>query len=150
MIFKRNKIYWYNFRWTIRNADGATENFRIVRSARTGNPNDARDVESGHRHALRLGEVHPNDPWPKPVAAPVSFRPFAKRFLEHVKMHNKPGTHTFYETCLGRILNFAGIADAPLDAVTGVVVSRYARYRQEVPKNSAVTINGDRRDSHSL
>jgi integrase len=44
-----------------------------------------------------------------------------------------------------KILTFAAIADAPLDAITGDVVSRYARYRQEVPENSAVTVNGDLR-----
>jgi integrase len=145
VIFKRSRIYWYNFRWTIRNADGTTENFRIVRSAKTGNPNDARDVEAEHRRALRLGEVHPNDPWPKPVAVAqsVTFRFFAKEFLQHVKTQRKPGTHTFYGVCLDRLLTFAGIADAPLNAITSEVVSRYARYRQEVPKNSIVTVNGD-------
>ncbi len=35
MLYKRGKTYWYNFRWSLRNADGTTENFRIVKSART-------------------------------------------------------------------------------------------------------------------
>jgi integrase len=95
---------------------------------------------------LRLGEIHPNDPWPKPAAnAPPIFRAFAKEFLQYVKTHTKPGTHTFYEGSLGRLLAFAAIADAPLNAITGDLAGRYARHRQEVAENSVVTVNGDLR-----
>ena len=73
------------------------------------------------------------------------FRAFAKEFLQYAKTHTKPGTHTFYSVCLERLLTFAAIADAPLDAITGETVSRYARHRQEVPENSVVTVNGDLR-----
>ena len=73
------------------------------------------------------------------------FRAFAKEFLQYAKTHTKPGTHTFYSVCLERLLTFAAIADAPLDAITGEMVSRYARHRQEVPENSVVTVNGDLR-----
>jgi integrase len=146
MIYKRGKAYWYNFRWTIRNADGTNESFRIVKSAKTQNRDDARDVENEHRRALRLGEIHPNDPWPKPTtSAPPIFRAFAKEFLQYAKTHTKPGTVTFYEGCLERLLAFAAIADAPLDAITGDVAARYARHRQEVAENSVVTVNGDLR-----
>ena len=93
-----------------------------------------------------LGEIHPNDPWPKPAAsAPPIFRAFSKEFLQYAKTHTKPGTHTFYSVCLDRLLTFAAIADAPLNAITGETVSRYARHRQEVPENSVVTVNGDLR-----
>lgn len=51
----------------------------------------------------------------------------------------------FYAGCIERLLAFAAIADAPLDAITGDLVSKYARHRQEVPKNSIVTVNGDLR-----
>jgi integrase len=146
MIWKRGKTYWYNFRWTIKQADGNSEHFRIVRSAKTANKNDAKDVENEHRRALRLGEVHPRAPWPKPkTSAPPTFRAFSKEFLSHSKTHTKPGTQTFYTTCLERLQAFAQIADAPLDAITGDVVSRYVRHRQEVAENSVVTINGDLR-----
>lgn len=146
MIYKRGKVYWYNFRWSIRQADGTVENFRIVKSARTHKRKDAEDAENEHKRALRLGEIHPNDPWPKPAAsAPPIFRAFAKEFLQYIKTQRKPGTHTFYDVCLDRLLTFAAIADAPLDAITGDLVSRYARHRQEVAKNSVVTVNGDLR-----
>jgi len=146
MIYKRGKAYWYNFRWSIKNADGTNESFRIVKSARTQKRKDAEEAENEHRRALRLGEIHPNDPWPKPaITAPPVFRAFAKEFLQYAKTHTKPGTHIFYSVCLDRLLTFAAIADAPLNAITGETVSRYARHRQEVPKNSVVTVNGDLR-----
>ena len=106
----------------------------------------AGDVEREHRRALSLGQAQPNAPWPKATtSAPPLFRAFAKEFLQYAKTHTKPGTHTFYDVALNRLLTFAGIADAPLDAITGETVSRYARHRQEVPGNSVVTVNGDLR-----
>jgi integrase len=146
MLYKRGKVYWYNFRWSIKQADGTLESFRIRQSAKTQNRNAAKDVEEEHHRALRLGEIHPNDPWPKAATiGPPIFRVFAKEFLQYAKTNTKPGTHTFYSVCLDRLLTFAAIADAPLDAITGETVSRYARHRQEVPENSVVTVNGDLR-----
>lgn len=146
MIYKRGKVYWYNFRWSLKHEDGTVEGFRIRQSARTRKRKDAEDAENEHKRALRLGEIHPNDPWPKPAASgPPVFRAFAKEFLAYAKTHTKPGTHTFYEVCLDRLLTFASIADAQLNAITGDLVSRYARYRQDVPKNSVITVNGDLR-----
>ena len=146
MIYKRGKAYSYNFRWSIRHEDGTVENFRIRQSAKTHKRKEAEDAENEHKRALRLGEIHPNDPWPKPAAsAPPVFRAFAKEFLQYAKTHTKPGTQTFYGVCLDRLSTFAAIADAPLDAITGETVSRYARHRQEVPKNSVITVNGDLR-----
>jgi integrase len=146
MIYKRGKAYWYNFRWTIKNADGSKESFRIVKSARAKNREDAKDAEDEHRRALRLGQIHPRDPWPQTTtSAPPIFRAFSKEFLQYAKTHTKPGTVTFYEGCLDRLLAFAAIADAPLDAITGEQASRYARHREQVAKNSVVTVNGDLR-----
>jgi integrase len=146
VIYRRGKAYWYNFRWTIRNTDGTKESFRIVKSARTKNKTDAQDAEDEHRRALRLGQIHPRDPWPQVrTSAPPIFRAFTKEFLQYAKTHTKDGTYKFYSDCLDRLLAFASIADAPLNAITGDLASRYARHRQEVAKNSVVTINGDMR-----
>lgn len=146
MIYKRGKVYWYNFRWSLKHEDGTVESFRIVKSAKTQKRKDAQDAEDEHRRALRLGEIHPNDSWPKVATiGPPVFRAFAKEFLQYAKSHTKPGTHTFYGVCLDRILNFAAIADAPMDKITGETVNRYARHRQEVAENSVVTVNGDLR-----
>ncbi|MGA2990098.1 MAG: site-specific integrase [Candidatus Korobacteraceae bacterium] len=148
MVYRRKKggYYSYNFRWTLNSADGTNESFRIRRCAKTTNKERAKEIEDEHRRALRLGEVHPNDPWPKVTAsAPPAFRSFAKEFLADAKANKKEGTCRFYAGSLERLLAFAAIADAPLDAITGETVSRYVRYRQEVAKNSVVTVNGDLR-----
>jgi integrase len=146
MIFKRGKSLWYKFRWRVKHDDGAAENFMIRRPAKVRNRKDATDVEREHRRALSLGQVHPNDPWPKPAASgPPIFRTFAKEFLKYAETNTKTGTYTFYKVSLDRVLSFAAIADATLDAITGDLVSRYARYRQETAKNSVVTVNGDLR-----
>ena len=146
MVYKRGKSLWYKFRWCVKHEDGTKENFMIRRPAKVRNRNDAKDVEREHRRALSLGQIHPNDPWPKAATiGPPIFRAFAKEFLQYAETHTKPGTHTFYSVCLERLLTFAAIADAPLDAITGETVSRYARHRQEVPENSVITVNGDLR-----
>lgn len=146
MLYRRGKTWSYNFRWSIKHEDGTVENFRIRQSAKTHKRKDAEEAENEHKRALRLGEIHPNDPWPKPAAsAPPVFRTFAKEFVQYCTTHTKPGTRTFYDVCLGRLLTFAAIADATLDAITGETVSRYARHRQEVPENSVVTVNADLR-----
>ncbi len=147
MIYKRGKAYWYNFRWTITNEDGTKANFRIRKPAKAAKKlKEAEAMEREHMQALASGKIHPNDPWPMPLSiAPPVFRAFAKDFLQYAKTHTKPGTHTFYDVCLDRILTFAAIADAPIDKITGETVNRYARHRQEVAKNSVVTVNGDLR-----
>jgi integrase len=146
MIYKRGNSLWYKFRYTIKNEDGSKSDFMVRRPAKVRNRKDAKDVEREHRRALSLGQLHPNDPWPMATtSAPPVFRAFAQEFLQYANTHTKPGTHTFYSVCLDRLLTFAAIADAPLDAITGDLVSRYARHRQEVPKNSVITVNGDLR-----
>ncbi len=151
MIFKRGKSLWYKFRWRVKNMDGSSENYMIRRPAKVRNRADAKDVEREHRRALSLGQVHHNDPWPKPaVSGPPIFRAFAKEFLKYAETHTKPGTYTFYSGGIERVLAFAAIADATLDAITGDLVSRYARHRQEVAKNSVVTVNGDLRTIRRL
>ena len=146
MLVKRGTVWHYNFRTSLRHKDGTVETFRIRQSAKTGKRKDAEIVEGNHKAALRNGEIHPLDPWPKPEAAASAaplFKNFSKEFLTHIKAHKKESTHTFYNTCLNRILTFASIADAPLDKITSEIVSRYIRHRTEVAKNSLTTVNCD-------
>ncbi len=152
MIYKRRKVCWYKFKWSVGLEDGTKQQFVIRRSARTGNKRDAKDVEDEHRRALRLGEIHPLDPWPKPPApeAPV-FREFSKRFLEYAELHTKPGTHRFYEECLDRVLLFTPLADARLSDVTGELIAKYARWRRgQAAGNSLATVNAELRTLRRL
>ena len=147
MIYKRGKSLWYKFRWSMKHEDGTKEDFMIRRPAKVRNRKDANDVEREHRRALSLGQVHPNDPWPKPtVSAPPVFRAFAPEFRQYAKTHTKPGTHKFYDDCLERLLAFAPIADSPLNAITGDLASKYARHRQE--GSQKLYRHGKRRPAH--
>ncbi len=147
MLYKRGKVYWYNFRWSIKTdrRDGG----ELPHSAVCQDTEQERCKECGggaSAGAEAWARFTRMIPGPKPAtSAPPIFRAFAKEFLQYAKTHTKPGTHTFYSVCLDRLLTFAAIADAPLDAITGETVSRYARHRQEVPENSVVTVNGDLR-----
>jgi integrase len=144
MIYKRGRVCWYRFKWSLKREDGTREHFLIQRSAKTGNSRKAGEVEEEHRSALRFGLVHPNDPWPKTtLAAPPTFRIFSERFKKHISAHTKDGTVRFYEACLARVLNFSAIADVPLTEISSELLSRYAQYRQSIAENSVVTVNGD-------
>jgi integrase len=146
MAYKRGGVYWYKIRWTTISKEGAKTSYVIRKSAHTRNIRRAREVEEEHRRALRLGQVHPRDPWPQlSASAPPQFRAFAKEFLEYAKTQTKAGTLRFYEGCLQRLLTFGAIANAPLDNINGELASRYVRHRQELGKNSIVTVNGDLR-----
>jgi hypothetical protein len=70
MIYKRGQTFWYKFNWSIRQRDGTLKSFLVRRSARTKVAMEAEEVEHEHRRAIRLGEVHPLDPWPKPGRHP--------------------------------------------------------------------------------
>lgn len=149
MLYKRGGVYWYKFRWTIKGDNSERENYLIRKSAKAQNKKKAGEVEDEHRRALRLGQIHPADPWPapRPQAPQVpTVREFQKRFLEYVGAQKKPGTKRFYEICVNRVLNYAPLADAVLSTVTGELISKYAQWRKNASANeSVVTINGELR-----
>ena len=149
MIYKRGGVYWYKFRWTVKDAEGTSQNFRIRKSARTGNLKHAREAEEEHRRALRLGDIHPSDPWPapKPKAPQVpTVSEFSNQFLAYVEVHKKLGTKVFYETCVNRVLKFAPLADSLITEVTGELIGKYAQWRRNTKANESVlTVNGELR-----
>jgi hypothetical protein len=100
MIFQRGHTYWYKFTWSIKQRDGSSRSFLIRRSARTRIATEAEEVEHEHRRALRLGEIHPLDPWPKPLApeAPL-LRDFSVRFLKYVRLHVKESQLRILRSC---------------------------------------------------
>jgi hypothetical protein len=51
------------------NETALRSHFLCADSARTKIDTEAEEVEHEHRRALRLDEVHPLDPWPKPPAS---------------------------------------------------------------------------------
>ena len=147
MIYKRGHKCWYRFKWTVKLPDGTRENHLIQRSSRTGNKQKAREVEEEHRRALRLGQVHPSDPWPpvRPPAVPT-IRVFSDQFLAYARIHTKPGTSRFYKACVANLLRFSPLADCCLNSVRGELASKYVRWRQAFLKPPSVQrINGELR-----
>src|SRR5438034_2015135 len=149
MIYKRGAVYWYKFRWTVKRQQVASENYRIRKSARTSNLKRAREVEEEHRRALRLGLVHPAEPWPKlkpQVPQIPTLREFTKQFLAYVAVQKKSGTARFYGICANRVLRFAALANALLSEITGEAVSKYAHWRRSTSADDSVlTVNGELR-----
>jgi Phage integrase SAM-like domain len=149
MTYKGGGVYWYKFRWTLKLQDGARENYLVRKSARTSNVKRAREAEEEHRRALRLGLVHPAEPWPKakPQTPQVpTLRVFTKDFLAYVAVQKKPGTARFYKICANRVLRFSALADALLPEITGEAVSKYAHWRRITsPEDSVLTVNGEMR-----
>jgi integrase len=149
MTYKRGGVYWYKFRWTLKLQDGASENYLVRKSARTSNVKRAREMEEEHRRALRLGLIHPAEPWPKPKARTPhvpTLREFTEQFLAYVTVQKKSGTARFYKVCANRLLRFSALADAPISEITGEAVSKYAHWRRSnSPGNSVLTVNGELR-----
>lgn len=150
---QRGSKYWsYKFKWTVANADGTKETYPIRRSARTRNRRHAEAVRDEHRRALRLGEIHPLDSWPKPPL-PVAprLRDFSKRFEEYAEVHTKPTTAAFYRECLRRVLLFPPLGDATLDDLTGETITKYTKWRQGQKKgNSISAVNAELRTLRRL
>jgi integrase len=149
MLYKRGGVYWYKFRWTVKGQDGTRENYLVRKSARTASLKRARDVEEEHRRALRLGTIHPADPWPspKPQAPQVpTLREFSKQMLSFVKVQKKSGTHRFYNICTNRLLRFPTLADALLTEITGELVGKYGQWRRSTSADESVlTVHGELR-----
>jgi integrase len=149
MTYKRGGVYWYKFRWTLKLRDRPNENYLVRKSARTSNVKRAREVEEEHRRALRMGIIHPAEPWPKPrLQTPQvpTLSEFTKQFLAYVTVQKKPGTARFYGVCANRLLRFSALADALLSEITGEGVSKYAHWRRSIsPGDSVLTVNGELR-----
>jgi integrase len=150
MIFQRGQTYWYKFTWSIRQRDGSSESFLIRRSARTKIAAEAEEVEQEHRRAIRLGEVHPLDPWPKPPTpeAPL-LRDFSPRFLEYARLHVKESSFAFYAAAVARLLAFSDLANAQISKIRPEVIARFAGARR-AGGVGASAINGDLRTLRRL
>jgi len=150
MIFKRGQTYWYKFNWSIKQRDGISRAFLIRRSARTKVATDAEEFEYEHRRALRLGEIHPLDSWPKPPMpeAPL-LRDFSTRFLEYARLHVKESSFAFYGAAVSRLLAFPELASAQISKIKPDLIARFASGRRT--RGIGVSaVNGDLRTLRRL
>lgn len=145
MIYRRGQTYWYKFAWSIKQRDSSSRSFLIRRSARTKVASEAEEVEHEHRRALRLGEIHPSDAWPKPPIpeAPL-LRDFCTRFLEYVSLHVKESSFAFYSAAVSRFLTFPDLACAKISKIKPEVIARFASARKAHGVGVSA-INGDLR-----
>jgi integrase len=149
VIYKRGGQYWYKFRWTLKMKEQPSENYIIRRSARTTNRKKAGEAEEEHRRALRLGQIHPADVWPKPKPQVVqipTLRAFSDQFVDYVKVQTKAGTARFYGVAKDRTLMFSPLADCLISDITGELIGKYAQWRRSTrPDESVLSVNGDLR-----
>lgn len=119
MIYKRGKIYWYKFMW----------NGGLVReSTKQGNDKTARQMESAHRTSLARGEVGIREK--KAVPTLASF--LTERILPWAKAtfaSNTPKNAKWYRNECRVLKEFKPLASAPLDGITGELVSEFAAWR---------------------
>jgi integrase len=116
-IFKRGKIYWYEF---------VFKGERIRESTHQYNKEAAREMMSGHRTRLAKGEV---GLLPQKVAP--TFKEFAPRFIRQIELDckEKPATVKFWKEKLNNLLAHAKFADLPLDRIDKAEIDDYKQKR---------------------
>ena len=147
-LYRRGRVWWYKFKWTLKHKNGQREYFEIQRSAHTRRQRVAEEIEREHQDALSKGRVHPVDAWPpvhKRQKTPT-LREFSGEFLQHVRLHTKAGTARFYAGCLGRILAFAPLAESPLAEIGGDRLDGFIAWRKAQPSGTSLSaLNGELR-----
>src|ERR1700745_2503610 len=104
MIFKRGKVYWFEFRF-----DGE----RVRRSTHKGNAEIARDAEAAERMRRVKGEHGTS----RKEKAPT-LEEFKDTFVSWVKSDkDNAGTREFYETCYTRLCEYRPLANARLEKI---------------------------------
>jgi integrase len=118
-IFKRGKIYWFNFKFSGK---------KVQRSTKQGNPRVARQIEAAHRTALAKEEVGITAP--EMVLMPT-FKSAMQNFLDWSKNEHveHPATHRRYRvSSVALLLHFK---DMPLDKITADEVECYKMERRK-------------------
>lgn len=126
-IFKRGRTYWFHFYW---NGE------HVQQSTKQGNPKTARQIEAAHRTRLAKGEVGIVE---KKEPAPT-LKGFAERFKDSIKVRSaeKPQTVRFYMSKLDRLLEFATLATARLDAIDEALIETYVQQRRATVSPASV------------
>ncbi len=125
-VFKRGKVYWYEF---------VFKGERIRKSTHQRNRRAAEDIESAHRTALAKGDAGIFEKKKAPTLAE-----FKDEIVAHwkVKHKAKPNTLAFYEEKLDRLLEFALMASTPLDRIDEDLIERYVQHRRKTVKPGTV------------
>lgn len=128
MIYKRGKIYWYEFRF---------KGKRIQKSTMQKNADKARDAESVARTRLVNGVLGIERQEPKIVPTLEAFKPM---FIEWVRSEkDNKRTQEFYETCYERLCEFRQTGKAHLDKIDEPIIEAFKLWALE--NASRTTVN---------
>lgn len=129
-LFKRGKVWWYNFWW---------DSEHVQQSTHQTNKRVAQQMESAHRTRLAKGEVGIEERKPAPT-----LKAFAARFTEAIEMRcaEKPMTISFYKSKLDRLLEYEPLASAKLDRIDEALIERYMQAR----RNTVISKGKDKRN----
>jgi hypothetical protein len=111
VIYKRGKVYWYEFRF---------KGKRIQKSTMQKNADKARDAESAERMRLVSGVLGIERQQPKVVPTLESFKITFMEWVRSEKDNHR--TQEFYETCYQRLCGFREIGKAPLDKIDEPII----------------------------
>lgn len=126
-VFKRGKVYWYNFVW-----DGK----KIQESTRQGNQRIAERMEAAHKTRLALGEVGIREKKRVPTLAD-----FKERFIGAIEVRcaEKPRTIAFYKEKFQRLLDHNPLASAKLNEIDEAMIDAFVQERRKTV--SPATVN---------
>src|SRR5262249_29255818 len=139
MIYKRGKMYWYEFVFNGRRYRGTTD-IPIGR----GIPGDippkekAKQVENAKRHKLAWEAAGIHQPTPPPTVSD-----FAARFLKWVSAQRaeKPHTVAFYQTRVELLQKFDALKNARLDEINGELIANYVEWRKGCARTKVIRKN---------
>lgn len=127
MIYRRGKIWWFNFVYNGRH---------IQKSTRQRNAQVARDAEAAERMRLVKGELGVDR---KSIQARPTLEEFKTTFMEWVRAEKtNERTQVFYETCYKRLCEFRELAKAKLDDIDEPMIERF---KLAMKMTSKTTVN---------
>jgi len=125
MIYKRGRIYWFNF---VYNGE------HIQESTRQGNAQVARDAEAAKRLRLIKGELGIERKLKPPCP---TLKDFKETFMEWVRSEiSNNRTQEFYETCYDRLLEFRELGKAKLSEIDEPLIERFKLSAKETSKTT--------------
>lgn len=106
MIYKRGKVYWFEFRF---------KGKRIQKSTMQKNADVARNAEAAERNRLVTGELGIERKAPKVLP---TLKAFKDTFMLWVRSElDSERTQEFYETCYERLCEFKSLGESTLDQI---------------------------------
>jgi integrase len=114
MIYRRGKIWWFNFVYNGRH---------IQKSTRQRNAQVARDAEAAERMRLVKGDLGIER---KSIQTLPTLDEFKTTFMEWVRSEKtNERTQAFYETCYDRLCEFRELGKAKLDQIDEPMIERF-------------------------